>query len=102
MRGCLFFFLKKCSADKVQILGPICPRPFPAHCVVSGHMATIWAIPGMSERCGWLIFWDLQVTFTPSAGDKGADSAGNLGLATVAERENEPLSPRYRRSLFRF
>lgn len=51
--------LEICSADKVQILGPVCSRLFSLY-VVSGHMATIWADPGMSEHRGWLVFWDPQ------------------------------------------
>lgn len=76
----------KSSADKVQILGPVCPRLFPASLyVVSGHMAAIWAGPGDVRT---LQLADILgpaghfYSFSRGGGKRGAGRASNLGLAT--------------------
>lgn len=48
-------------------LAPVCSCVPDSLYMVHGHMATIWAGPGMSEHCDWVIFGGPQVALTPSA-----------------------------------
>lgn len=82
------------------------PSPLSALCVpgslyvVSGHMATIWEGPGMSEHCGWVIFWGPAGHVNPLGGERGEERtdgwlligahAGAVGLGMATWEEPPP------------